>query len=246
MPDADIESTANALLGAAFGAAGERCMALALAVTIDDETADKLVAALKPKVEALRYGPGIPKDGEKEMDFGPLITQQHLNNVTNYITTGVEEGATLIVDGRGKKPVGHENGFFIGGSLFDNVTSDMVIYKEEIFGPVLGIVRAKSFEEAMKLINEHPYGNGTAIFTSDGGAAREFAYHVQAGMVGINVPIPVPMSFHCFGGWKHSSYSTLNVYGPDGVRFYTKMKTTTTRWPNKYVIENAAFSMPTL
>ncbi|MBF1230376.1 MAG: aldehyde dehydrogenase family protein, partial [Haemophilus parainfluenzae] len=178
--------------------------------------------------------------------FGPLITQQHLNNVTNYITTGVEEGATLIVDGRGKKPVGHENGFFIGGSLFDNVTSDMVIYKEEIFGPVLGIVRAKSFEEAMKLINEHPYGNGTAIFTSDGGAAREFAYHVQAGMVGINVPIPVPMSFHCFGGWKHSSYSTLNVYGPDGVRFYTKMKTTTTRWPNKYVIENAAFSMPTL
>ena len=208
MPDADIESTANALLGAAFGAAGERCMALALAV--------------------------------------PLITQQHLNNVTNYITTGVEEGATLLVDGRGKKPVGHENGFFIGGSLFDNVTSDMVIYKEEIFGPVLGIVRAKSFEEAMKLINEHPYGNGTAIFTSDGGAAREFAYHVQAGMVGINVPIPVPMSFHCFGGWKHSSYSTLNVYGPDGVRFYTKMKTTTTRWPNKYVIENAAFSMPTL
>ena len=246
MPDADIESTANALLGAAFGAAGERCMALALAVTIDDETADKLVAALKPKVEALRYGPGIPKDGEKEMDFGPLITQQHLNNVTNYITTGVEEGATLLVDGRGKKPVGHENGFFIGGSLFDNVTSDMVIYKEEIFGPVLGIVRAKSFEEAMKLINEHPYGNGTAIFTSDGGAAREFAYHVQAGMVGINVPIPAPMSFHCFGGWKHSSYSTLNVYGPDGVRFYTKMKTTTTRWPNKYVIENAAFSMPTL
>ncbi|MGQ0287448.1 CoA-acylating methylmalonate-semialdehyde dehydrogenase [Pasteurellaceae bacterium 22721_9_1] len=246
MPDADIETTANALLGAAFGAAGERCMALPLAVTIDDETADKLVAALKPKVEALRYGPGIPKEGEKEMDFGPLITKAHLENVTGYIDKGVEEGATLVVDGRGKKPVGYENGYFIGGTLFDNVTPDMVIYKEEIFGPVLGIVRAKSFEEAMKLINEHPYGNGTAIFTADGGTAREFAYHVQAGMVGINVPIPVPMAFHCFGGWKHSAYGALNVYGPDGVRFYTKMKTVTTRWPNARVTEGAAFSMPTL
>ena len=246
MPDADIESTANALLGAAFGAAGERCMALPLAVTIDDATADKLVAALKPKVEALRYGPGIPKEGEKEMDFGPLISKQHLNNVTGDIDTVVEEGAILVVDGRGKKPAGYENGYFIGGTLFDHVTPDMVIYKEEIFGPVLGIVRAKSFEEAMKLINEHPYGNGTAIFTSDGGAAREFAYHVQAGMVGINVPIPVPMAFHCFGGWKHSAYGALNVYGPDGVRFYTKMKTVTSRWPSKLVSEHAAFSMPTL
>ena len=246
MPDADIEATANALLGAAFGAAGERCMALPLAVTIDDATADKLVAALKPKVEALRYGPGIPKAGEKEMDFGPLITKQHLENVTGYIDKGVEEGADLVVDGRGKKPAGYENGYFIGGTLFDRVTSDMVIYKEEIFGPVLGIVRTHSFEEAMKLINEHPYGNGTAIFTSDGGAAREFAYHVQAGMVGINVPIPVPMAFHCFGGWKHSAYGALNVYGPDGVRFYTKMKTVTTRWPSKLVAEHAAFSMPTL
>lgn len=246
MPDADIESTANALLGAAFGAAGERCMALPIAVTIDDTTADKLVAALKPKVEALRYGPGIPKAGEKEMDFGPLITQQHLNNVTGYIDKGIEEGATLVVDGRGKKPAGYENGYFIGGTLFDHVTPDMVIYKEEIFGPVLGIVRTKSFEEAMKLINEHPYGNGSAIFTSDGGAAREYAYHVQAGMVGINVPIPVPMAFHCFGGWKHSAYGALNVYGPDGVRFYTKMKTVTTRWPSRLVAEGAAFSMPTL
>ena len=221
-------------------------MALPLAVTIDDATADKLVAALKPKVEALRYGPGIPKEGEKEMDFGPLISKQHLNNVTGYIDKGVEEGATLVVDGRGKKPAGYENGYFIGGTLFDRVTPDMVIYKEEIFGPVLGIVRAKSFEEAMKLINEHPYGNGTAIFTSDGGAAREFAYHVQAGMVGINVPIPVPMAFHCFGGWIHSAYGALNVYGPDGVRFYTKMKTVTSRWPSKLVSEHAAFSMPTL
>lgn len=246
MPDADIEATANALLGAAFGAAGERCMALPLAVTIDDNTADKLVAALKPKVEALRYGPGIPKEGEKEMDFGPLITKQHLENVTGYINKGVEEGATLVVDGRGKKPAGYENGYFIGGTLFDHVTPDMVIYKEEIFGPVLGIVRAESFEHAMKLINEHPYGNGTAIFTANGGAAREFAYQVQAGMVGINVPIPVPMAFHCFGGWKHSAYGALNVYGPDGVRFYTKMKTVTTRWPEQHVGTQAAFSMPTL
>ncbi|MDG6880993.1 Methylmalonate-semialdehyde dehydrogenase [acylating] [Phocoenobacter uteri] len=246
MPDADIEATANALLGAAYGAAGERCMALPIAVTIDDATADKLVAALKPKVEALRHGPGIPKEGEKEMDFGPLITKQHLDNVTGYVDKGVEEGATLVVDGRGKKPQGAEEGFFIGGTLFDHVTEEMTIYKEEIFGPVLGIVRAKGFKDAMSLINDHPFGNGTAIFTSDGGAAREFAYDVQAGMVGINVPIPVPMAFHCFGGWKHSAYGALNVYGPDGVRFYTKMKTVTSRWPNPKVIEDAAFSMPTL
>ncbi|BFU63535.1 CoA-acylating methylmalonate-semialdehyde dehydrogenase [Rodentibacter abscessus] len=246
MPDADIDTTVNAILGAAFGAAGERCMALPLVVTIDDDTADKLVAALKPKVENLRFGPGITSEGEKEMDFGPLITQQHLNNVTRYIDIGIEEGATLLVDGRGKKPEGYEKGYFIGGTLFDNVTPDMTIYKEEIFGPVLGIVRANSFEHAMKLINEHPFGNGTAIFTADGGTAREFAYHVQAGMVGVNVPIPVPMAFHCFGGWKHSAYGALNVYGTDGVRFYTKMKTVTTRWPNKFTLENAAFSMPTL
>ncbi|TDQ59461.1 malonate-semialdehyde dehydrogenase (acetylating)/methylmalonate-semialdehyde dehydrogenase [Mesocricetibacter intestinalis] len=246
MPDADIDSAVNAILGAAFGAAGERCMALPLVVTIDDATADKLVAALKPRVESLRYGPGIVPAGEKEMDFGPLISQQHLDKVTSYIDQGVKEGATLLVDGRGKKPKGYEEGYFIGGTLFDHVTPDMVIYKEEIFGPVLGIVRAKSFEQAMKLINEHPFGNGTAIFTADGGTAREFAYHVQAGMVGVNVPIPVPMSFHCFGGWKHSAYATLNVYGTDGVRFYTKMKTVTTRWPNKFHLEHAAFSMPTL
>lgn len=247
MPDVDIEATADALLGAAFGAAGERCMALPIAVTIDDATADKLVAALKPRVENLRYGPGIPKEGEKEMDFGPLITQQHLNNVTAYIDKGVEEGATLVVDGRGKKPAGYEKGFFIGGTLFDHVKPDMVIYQEEIFGPVLGIVRAKSFDEALKLINDHPYGNGSAIFTANGAAAREFTYKVQAGMVGVNVPIPVPMAFHCFGGWKHSAYGQLNAYGPDGVRFYTKMKTVTTRWPDyRAGNEGAAFSMPTL
>ncbi|MEE6028492.1 CoA-acylating methylmalonate-semialdehyde dehydrogenase [Avibacterium paragallinarum] len=246
MPDVDINATADALLGAAFGAAGERCMALPIAVTIDDETADKLVAALKPKVEALRYGPGIPKEGEKEMDFGPLITQQHLNNVTKYIDKGVEEGATLVVDGRNKKPAGYEEGFFIGGTLFDHVTEDMVIYKEEIFGPVLGIVRAKNFEDAMRLINDHQFGNGAAIFTNSGAAAREFSYRVQAGMVGVNIPIPVPMAFHCFGGWKDSAFGVLNVYGPDGVRFYTKMKTVTTRWPEQNMDSQAAFSMPTL
>lgn len=246
MPDVDIEATANSLLGAAFGAAGERCMALPIAVTIDDETADKLVNALKPKIEALRYGPGLLKDGEKEMDFGPLITQQHLNNVTNYINKGVEEGATLVVDGRGKKPNGYENGYFIGGTLFDRVTPEMTIYKEEIFGPVLGIVRAKSFDDALDLINKHQFGNGTAIFTNNGAAAREFTYKVQAGMVGVNVPIPVPMAFHCFGGWKDSAFSTLNVYGPDGVRFYTKMKTVTTRWPEVNVNSKASFTMPTL
>lgn len=180
------------------------------------------------------------------MDFGPLITQQHLNNVTKYIDKGVEEGATLVVDGRNKKPAGYEEGFFIGGTLFDHVTEDMVIYKEEIFGPVLGIVRAKNFEDAMRLINDHQFGNGAAIFTNSGAAAREFSYRVQAGMVGVNIPIPVPMAFHCFGGWKDSAFGALNVYGPDGVRFYTKMKTVTTRWPEQNMDSQAAFSMPTL
>lgn len=247
MPDADINTTVNALLGSAFGAAGERCMALPIAVTIDDATADKLVEALVPQVKALRYGDGMPKDGEKEMDFGPLISERHLNNVTGYVNKGVEEGATLLVDGRGQKPVGYEGGYFIGPCLFDHVTPDMTIYKEEIFGPVLGIVRAKNFEEAMKLINEHRFGNGSAIFTNNGAAAREFAYQVQAGMVGVNVPIPVPMAFHCFGGWKASVYGALNIYGPDGVRFYTKMKTVTTRWPEfDPHATSASFAMPTL
>ena len=247
MPDADIEFTANALLGAAYGAAGERCMALALAVTIDDSTADKLVESLIPKVKALRFGPGMTPEGEKEMDFGPLITQDHLNKVTGYIDQGVKEGAELLVDGRGKKPAGAENGFFIGGTLFDKVTKEMVIYQEEIFGPVLGIVRAHSFEEAMEMINNHPYGNGTAIFTADGSAAREFTSRVQVGMVGVNVPVPVPIAYHCFGGWKDSAYTTLNAYGPDSVRFYTKMKTITTRWPSRAVLEGgASFSMPTM
>lgn len=247
MPDADIETTANALLGAAFGAAGERCMALSVAVTVDDAVADALVASLTPKVKALRIGPGILPEGEKENDMGPLISKEHLAKVSGYVDSGVAEGAKLVVDGRGYKVAGHENGYFIGGTLFDNVTTDMKIYQEEIFGPVLAIVRAKNYDEAIKLINDHQYGNGSAIFTSDGDAARQYSHDVKAGMVGINIPIPVPMAFHCFGGWKSSIFGPLNAYGPDGVRFYTRMKTVTSRWPNHKVREQgAAFSMPTL
>ncbi|MFC0309106.1 CoA-acylating methylmalonate-semialdehyde dehydrogenase [Gallibacterium trehalosifermentans] len=247
MPDADIETTANALLGAAFGAAGERCMALSVAVTIDDNVADALVASLAPKVKALRIGPGILPEGEKENDMGPLISKEHLAKVSSYVDSGVAEGAKLVVDGRGYKVAGHENGYFIGGTLFDNVTTEMKIYQEEIFGPVLAIVRAKSYDEAIQLINDHQYGNGSAIFTSDGDAARQYSHDVKAGMVGINIPIPVPMAFHCFGGWKSSIFGPLNAYGPDGVRFYTRMKTVTSRWPNHKVREQgAAFSMPTL
>ncbi|OBW91078.1 methylmalonate-semialdehyde dehydrogenase [Gallibacterium genomosp. 3] len=247
MPDADIETTANALLGAAFGAAGERCMALSVAVTVDDAVADALVASLTPKVKALRIGPGILPEGEKENDMGPLISKEHLAKVSGYVDSGVAEGAKLVVDGRGYKVAGHENGYFIGGTLFDNVTTEMKIYQEEIFGPVLAIVRAKNYDEAIKLINDHQYGNGSAIFTSDGDAARQYSHDVKAGMVGINIPIPVPMAFHCFGGWKSSIFGPLNAYGPDGVRFYTRMKTVTSRWPNHKVREQgAAFSMPTL
>ncbi|MBE2897726.1 CoA-acylating methylmalonate-semialdehyde dehydrogenase [Pasteurellaceae bacterium 20609_3] len=247
MPDADIEMTANALLGAAFGAAGERCMALSVAVTTDDSVADKLIEALKPKVEALKIGPGILPEGEKENDMGPLISKEHLKRVSDYVTQGIEAGATAVVDGRGFKVSGCENGYFIGGTLLDHVTTDMQVYQDEIFGPVLCVVRASDYASAIKLINEHQYGNGSAIFTSDGDAARQYSQDVQAGMVGINIPIPVPMAFHCFGGWKSSIFGPLNVYGTDGVRFYTKMKTITSRWPNHNVREQgAAFSMPTL
>ncbi|KGQ35751.1 methylmalonate-semialdehyde dehydrogenase [Gallibacterium anatis] len=247
MPDADIETTANALLGAAFGAAGERCMALSVAVTIDNDYADALIQNLVPKIKGLHIGPGVLPEGEQENDMGPLISKAHLEKVSGYIDQGVSEGAKLVVDGRNYKVKGYENGYFIGGSLFDNVTPEMTIYKEEIFGPVLAIVRAKNYQEAIQLINEHQYGNGSAIFTSDGDAARQYSHDVKAGMVGINIPIPVPMAFHCFGGWKASIFGALNVYGPDGVRFYTRMKTVTSRWPNHKVREQgAAFSMPTL
>ena len=247
MPDADIETTANALLGAAFGAAGERCMALSVAVTIDNDYADALIQNLVPKIKGLHIGPGVLPEGEQENDMGPLISKAHLEKVSGYIDQGVSEGAKLVVDGRNYKVKGYENGYFIGGSLFDNVTPEMTIYKEEIFGPVLAIVRAKNYQEAIQLINEHQYGNGSAIFTSDGDAARQYSHDVKAGMVGINIPIPVPMAFHCFGGWKASIFGPLNAYGPDGVRFYTRMKTVTSRWPNHKVREQgAAFSMPPL
>ncbi len=227
MPDADLEQTADALMGAGYGSAGERCMAISVAVAVGDVVADELVARLAPRVRTLKIGSGMLPD----MDMGPLITAQHRDRVRGYVDLGVEEGADLVVDGRGHKVKDGEGGFFLGGCLFDRVTEHMRIYKEEIFGPVLCIVRAANYEEGLRLINEHEYGNGTAIFTRDGDAARDFVQRVQVGMVGVNVPIPVPAAFHSFGGWKNSLFGDLHVYGPDGVRFYTKLKAVTSRWP---------------
>ncbi len=227
MPDADLEQTADALMGAGYGSAGERCMAISVAVAVGDVVADALVARLAPRVRTLKIGSGMLPD----MDMGPLITAQHRDRVRGYVDLGVEEGADLVVDGRGHKVKDGEGGFFLGGCLFDRVTEHMRIYKEEIFGPVLCIVRAANYEEGLRLINEHEYGNGTAIFTRDGDAARDFVQRVQVGMVGVNVPIPVPAAFHSFGGWKNSLFGDLHVYGPDGVRFYTKLKAVTSRWP---------------
>ena len=241
MPDADTEQAANALMGAAYGSAGERCMAISAAVAVGDDTADRLVASLAPKVEALDVGPGT-REG---VDMGPLVTREHRERVLSYVNIGLEEGAELVVDGRGLSVEGHENGFFMGGCLFDRVTPEMRIYREEIFGPVLVVLRVPDFESAVRLVNEHEYGNGTAVFTRDGGVAREFAHHVQCGMVGINVPIPVPMAFHSFGGWKRSLFGPLHIHGPEGVRFYTRMKTVTARWPTD-VHAPAEFSMPTM
>ncbi|MDX1609091.1 MAG: CoA-acylating methylmalonate-semialdehyde dehydrogenase [Halofilum sp. (in: g-proteobacteria)] len=241
MPDADADQAANALLGAAYGSAGERCMAISAAVAVGDETADRLVAALAPKVQALKVAPGDTEGAE----MGPLVTKEHRQKVLDYIETGLEEGAELVVDGRGLKVDGHEDGYFLGGCLFDRVQPDMRIYREEIFGPVLVVLRVPDFETAAHLVNEHEFGNGTAIFTRDGGTAREFAHHVQCGMVGINVPIPVPMAFHSFGGWKRSLFGPLHMHGPEGVRFYTRMKTVTARWPTE-VQAPAEFSMPTM
>lgn len=240
MPDADLELAVSALMGAAYGAAGERCMAISVAVVVGDETADALVARLSPLVAALRVGPGLGQSPENEM--GPLISREHLAKVRGYVDQGVAEGAELVVDGRG---LSHGEGYFIGGSLFDRVGPEMRIYREEIFGPVLAIVRAPDYETALKLINEHEYGNGTAIFTCDGDTARDFTARVQVGMVGVNVPIPVPMAFHSFGGWKRSIFGPLNMHGPDGVRFYTRMKTVTARWPQS-LRAGAEFSMPTM
>lgn len=246
MPDADVQGTVNALLGAAFGAAGERCMALSVAVIVGDELADKIVEELTPRVKALKIGAGLLPEGETENDMGPVISKEHKAKIESYIDQGVEQGAKLCVDGRGYKVAGHENGYFVGGTLFDNVTPEMTIWKDEIFGPVLSVVRVKDYAEGMAIINSHQYGNGSAIFTADGDSARQFTQDVQAGMVGVNIPIPVPMAFHCFGGWKASIFGSLNVYGQDGVRFYTRMKTITTRWPDSAARSQAAFNFPTL
>ncbi|MEQ4703210.1 CoA-acylating methylmalonate-semialdehyde dehydrogenase [Providencia huaxiensis] len=246
MPDADMGQAANAIMGAAFGAAGERCMALSVVLAVGDETADTLIANLKGQIAKMSVGPGITEG--KENDMGPVISAQHKAKICDYITSGEKQGATLLVDGRDFKVKGFENGYFVGPTLFDNVTPEMDIYKEEIFGPVLAVVRVPDFETGLKLINQHEYGNGTAIFTRDGETAREFQENVQAGMVGINIPIPVPMAFHSFGGWKRSIFGPLNVHGNDGVRFYTRMKTVTSRWPASVRLEHheSSFTMPTM
>ncbi len=241
MPDADMDQVVDALIGAAYGSAGERCMALSVAVPVGKATADALVKKLIPRVEALKIGLST----DAGADYGPLVTKDALNRVKGYIDEGVAGGANLLVDGRNFKMQGYENGYFIGGTLFDNVTPDMKIYKEEIFGPVLAVVRAESYEDALRLPNEHEYGNGTAIFTRDGDAARDFCARVQVGMVGVNVPIPVPIAYHTFGGWKRSGFGDLNQHGPDSIRFYTKTKTVTSRWPSG-VKDGASFVIPTM
>lgn len=240
MPDADMEQAADALMGAVYGSAGERCMAISVAVTVGD-AADQLLEVLEPKVRSLKVGPGM--DAEAEM--GPLVTAEHLAKVRSYIDLGVEEGADLKIDGRGLKLQGYEDGYFLGPCLFDNVETNMRIYKEEIFGPVLSVVRRDDFDSAMKVIDGHEYGNGTAIFTRDGDSARTFAEQVQVGMVGINVPIPVPMAFHSFGGWKRSIFGSHGVHGTEGIHFYTALKTVTSRWPTG-IRSGAEFVMPTM
>ncbi|MET0317591.1 MAG: CoA-acylating methylmalonate-semialdehyde dehydrogenase [Rhodococcus fascians] len=242
MPDADLDQVADALLGAAYGSAGERCMAISVAVPVGEETADALVAKLKERVATLKIG----RSDDEAADFGPLVGSDALKRVNDYTQIGIDEGAELVVDGRDFVLEGHENGFFAGATLFDKVTTDMRIYKEEIFGPVLIVVRAKDYEDALRLPTEHEYGNGVSIFTRDGDTARDFCSRVQVGMVGVNVPIPVPIAYHTFGGWKRSGFGDLNQHGPDSVRFYTKTKTVTQRWPsgtkeqaaNHFVIPN--------
>ncbi|MFZ9199087.1 MAG: CoA-acylating methylmalonate-semialdehyde dehydrogenase [Paracoccaceae bacterium] len=227
MPDADLDKAADALVGAGFGAAGERCMAISVAVPVGEKTADALIERLVPRIEKLKVG---PYTAGEDVDFGPVITAQARDRINGLIGSGVEQGAKLVVDGRGIKIQGYENGFFVGPSLFDNVTTDMDIYKQEIFGPVLSTVRKATYEDALQLVIDNEYGNGTAIFTADGDTARDFASRVNVGMVGINFPIPVPLSYYTFGGWKKSAFGDLNQYGPDAFRFYTKTKTVTARW----------------
>ncbi|MFO1089057.1 MAG: CoA-acylating methylmalonate-semialdehyde dehydrogenase [Hyphomicrobiales bacterium] len=241
MPDADLDQAVDALIGAGYGSAGERCMAISVAVPVGEKTADALIAKLAPRVEKLRVGLST----DREADFGPLVTKQAVDRVKGYVDEGVREGAKLVVDGRGFKMQGYENGYFMGGCLFDNVTRDMKIYKEEIFGPVLSVVRAKDYAEAIDLPMKHSYGNGVAIYTRDGDAARDFAAKINIGMVGINVPIPVPLAYYTFGGWKKSAFGDLNQHGPDSIRFYTHTKTVTSRWPSG-IKEGAQFVIPTM
>jgi malonate-semialdehyde dehydrogenase (acetylating)/methylmalonate-semialdehyde dehydrogenase len=227
MPDADLDQAVDALMGAGFGSAGERCMAIAVAVPVGEKTADRLVEALAPKIRTMKVGPAT----DKESEMGPVITAEAKRRITDLIGLGVKEGADLVVDGRGLELQGYERGFFLGGSLFDRVTKDMTIYKQEIFGPVLSVVRTDGYAEAADLVNSNAYGNGAAIFTRDGDTARAFAASIEIGMVGINVAIPVPVAYHSFGGWKRSLFGDHAVYGPEGVRFYTRLKTVTARWP---------------
>jgi len=241
MPDADLEQATDALMGAAYGSAGERCMAISVAVAVGDETADALIERLAPRVRALRVGPATNPDAE----MGPLVTRAHHDRVRGYVDLGVEEGASLVVDGRDIGVPDHPDGFYLGGCLFDEVTAEMRIYREEIFGPVLVVVRVPDFDSALALVNAHEYGNGTAIFTRDGDTARTYASRVQVGMVGVNVPIPVPMAFHSFGGWKRSLFGDIHMHGMEGVHFYTRLKTVTSRWPTG-IRAGADFHMPTM
>ncbi len=240
MPDADIDNATSALIGAAFGSCGERCMAISVVVCVGDDTADQVVGSLREKAAAIRVGNGE----DTTNDMGPLVTREHRDKVRSYVDLGVEEGADLVLDGRDLVVADHEDGFFLGPCLFDRVTREMRIYREEIFGPVLCVVRANSEEEALQLVNEHEFGNGTCIFTRDGEAARYFADKVQVGMVGINVPLPVPVAYHSFGGWKRSLFGDLHAYGPDSIRFYTRRKQITQRWPSGGVRESAQFAFP--
>lgn len=242
MPDADMDQAVDALIGAGYGAAGERCMAISVAVPVGEDTANRLMEKLTPRVENLKIAPYTAGD---DADFGPLVTKEAHTRVKGYIDAGVKEGANLVVDGRDFKMQGYENGYFIGGCLFDNVTKDMSIYKEEIFGPVLSVVRAADYEEGLDLAMSHEYGNGVAIFTRDGDTARDFASRINIGMVGVNVPIPVPLAYYTFGGWKRSGFGDLNQHGPDAYKFYTRTKTVTTRWPSG-TKEGAEFSIPTM
>jgi len=240
LPDADLEFTADALIGAAYGSAGERCMAISAVVAVG-AAGDPLVGLLRKRAEAIVVGPG-DKEGA---DMGPLVTAQHRDKVAGYIDYGVKEGAKLVVDGRGLTVRGYENGFFLGTTLFDHVTPDMKIYQDEIFGPVLIVLRARTLEDAIALVNRNPYANGTAIFTESGGAARRFENEIQVGMVGVNVPIPVPVAFYSFGGWKNSLFGDLHVHGMEGVKFYTRTKVVTTRWPHQDT-PAPGLNMPTL